>query len=58
MADIDINPSSMGSIFGCVYRTYPCGPEMDHPSLDRSYLVEVPSKDMSLVLIILTGLFG
>ena len=42
MAGIDINPSSMGPIFGCVERTDPWGPEMDHPPLGRSYLVELP----------------
>ena len=46
MAGIDINPSSMGPIFGCVDRTDPWGPEMDHPPLGRSYLVEVPSDYM------------
>ena len=38
--------------------TDPCGPEMDHPSLGRSYLVVVPSYDMSGALILLTGLYG
>ena len=116
MADIDINPSSMGPIFGVckgpilgfqngpsaigpqlfgrsaavwyvmcldslnwtlwvrfhgrywyqsfidvsniwgVDRTDPWGPEMDHPLLSRSYLVVVPSYDMSYALISLTGL--
>ena len=58
MAGIDINPSSMGPIFGCVDRTDPWGPEMDHPPLGRSYLVVVPSYDMSGALILLTGLYG
>ena len=58
MADIDINPSLRGPIFGCVYRTDPWGPEMDHPPLGRSYLVVVPSYDMSCALILLTGLNG
>ena len=40
------------------YRTDPWGPEMDHPSLGRSYLVVVPSYDMSYALILLTGLYG
>ena len=57
MFDIDINPSSMGLIWG-VDRTYPCGPEMDHPPLGRSYLVVVPSYDMSCALILLTGFYG
>ena len=47
MVDIDINPSSMGPIFGVVDRTDPWGPEMDPPLLCRSYLVVVPSYDMS-----------
>ena len=58
MADIDINPSSMGPIYGGVDRTDPRGPEMDHPPLGRSYLIEVPSYDMSCALISLTGLYG
>ena len=37
---------------------YPWGPEMDHPPLGRSYLVEVPSYDMSCALSLLTGLYG
>ena len=58
MIDIDINPSSMGPIFGVVDRTDHWGPEMDHPPLGRSYLVVVPSYDMSCALIVLTGLYG
>ena len=58
MADIAINLSSMGPIFGGVDRTDPWGPEMDHPPLGRSYLVVVPSYDMSCALIILTELYG
>ena len=58
MAGIDINPSSMGLIFGGVDRTDPWGPEMDHPPLGRSYLGVVPSYDMSGALIILTGFYG
>ena len=58
MAGIDINLSSMGLIFGGVDRTDPWGPEMDHPPLGRSYLVVVPSYDMSGALIILTGFYG
>ena len=34
------------------------GPEMDHPPLGRSYLVVVPSYDMSGALILLTGHYG
>ena len=45
------------SIWG-VDRTDPWGPEMDHPPLGRSYLVVVPSYDMSCALILLTGLYG
>ena len=55
-----------------VDRVDPWGPEMDHPPLGRSYLVVVPSYDMScalillmgeipwsiLILILLTGLYG
>ena len=47
-----------GSNIWCVDRTNPWGPEMDHPPLGLSYLVVVPSYDMSCVLIILTGLCG
>ena len=32
--------------------------EMDHPPLGRSYLVVLPSYDMSCTLILLTGLYG
>ena len=39
-------------------RTDPWGPEMDHPPLGRSYLVVLPSYDMSCALILLTGLYG
>ena len=31
---------------------------MDHPPLHRSYLIVVPSHDMSGALILLTGLLG
>ena len=41
-----------------VDRTDPWGPEMSRPPLGRSYLVEVPSHDMSGALIFLTGLYG
>ena len=41
-----------------VDRTEPWGPDMDHPPLGRSYLVVVPSYDMSCTLIFLTGLYG
>ena len=58
MADIDINPSSMGPIFWGVDRTDPWGPEMDHSPLGRDYLVVVPSYDMSCALILLTGPYG
>ena len=34
------------------------GPEKDQPLLGRSYLVEVPSHDMSCALILLSGLNG
>ena len=39
-------------------RTDPWGPTMDHPPLDRSYLVVVPSYDLSFALILLTELYG
>ena len=58
MVDIDIDPSSMGPIFRGVDSTDPWGSEMDHPPLGRSYLVVVPSYDMSCGLILLTGLYG
>ena len=41
-----------------VDRTDPWGPEMDHPPLGRSYLVVVPSYDMSCALVLLTGIYG
>ena len=116
VADIDINPSSMGPIFGVligptwgpemyhpplgcsylvavlsydmsrtlsfwtrlywwdarywyqsfingsnilgVYRIYPWATQMEHPTLDRSYLVVVPSYDVSCACVLLTGLYG
>ena len=47
----------MSNIWGAG-RTDPWGPEMDHPPLGRSYLVVMPSYDMSCVLILLTGFNG
>ena len=47
-----------GSNMWGVDRTDPWGPEMDHPTLGGSYLVVVPSYDMSCAFIILTGLYG
>ena len=47
-----------GSNIWGVDRTDSWGPEMDHPPLGRSYLVVVPSYDMSCALILLTGLYG
>ena len=38
MTDIDINPSSIGPIFGVLIGPTLWGPEMDHPPLGRSYL--------------------
>ena len=58
MVDIDIKSLIDGSNIWCVDRTDPWGPEMDHPLLGRSYLVVVPSYDMSCALILLTGLYG
>ena len=40
-----------------VDRTDTWGPEMDHPSFERSYLVGAPSYDMLDALIFLTGLY-
>ena len=45
------------NIYG-VNKTDHWGPEMDNPPLGRSYLVVVPSYDMSCALILLTGLYG
>ena len=45
-----------GSNIWGVNRTNPWGPEMNHPPLGRSYLVVVPSYDMSCTLI--SQLFG
>ena len=47
-----------GSNIWGVDRTDPRDSEMDHPPLGRSYLVVVPSYDMSCALILLTGLYG
>ena len=47
-----------GSNIWGVDRTDPWGPEMDHPPLGRSYLIVVPSCDMSCALILVTGLSG
>ena len=47
-----------GSYIWGVDRTDPWGPKMNHPPLSRSYLVVVPSYDMSGALILLTGLYG
>ena len=41
-----------------VDRTDPWGPEIDQSPLGRSYLVVVPSYDMSGALILLNGLYG
>ena len=58
MVDIDINPSIDGSNIWGVDRSHHWGPEMDHPPLGRSYLVVMPSYDISCALILLTGLYG
>ena len=47
-----------GSNIWDVDRIDPWGPEIDHPPLGRSYLVVVPSYDMSCAFILLTGLYG
>ena len=39
-------------------RTDHWGPQTDHPTLGRSYLVVVPSFDVSYALILLTELYG
>ena len=58
MAIIDINPSSMGPIFG-VWIGFTLGvPNEPSAILSRSYLVVVPSYDMSDALLLLTGLYG
>ena len=46
-----------GSNIWGVDRTDPWGPEMDHQPLGRSYLVVVPSYDMSYDFILLIGLY-
>ena len=58
MADIDINPPIDGSNIGGGYRNDPWGPEMDHPPLVPSYLVEVPLYAMLCVWIHITALYG
>ena len=57
MVDIDIKFHRWVQYWR-VDRTDHWGPEMDHPPLGRSYLVVVPSYDMSCALILLTGLYG
>ena len=47
-----------GSNIWGVDRTDPWGPDLAHPPLSRSYLVVVPSYDMSCALILLAGLYG
>ena len=47
-----------GSNIWGVDRTDPWGPIMDHPPLGQSYLVVVPSYDISCDFIILIGLYG
>ena len=47
-----------GSNIWDVDRTDPWGSEMDHPPLGPSYVVVVPSYDMSYALIFLTGFYG
>ena len=58
MVDIDINPFIHGSNIWGVDRTDPWGLETDPPPFGRSYLVLVPSYDMSCALILLTGHYG
>ena len=47
-----------GSYILGVDRIDPWGPEMDHLPSGRSYMVVVPSYDMSCALILLTGFYG
>ena len=47
-----------GSNIWDVDRNDPWGSERDHPPLGRSYLVVVPSYDVSCALILLTELYG
>ena len=47
-----------GSNIWVVDKTDPWGPKMDHAPLDRSYLMVVPSYDMSYALIFLRGFYG
>ena len=47
-----------GSNIQGVDRTDPLGPEMDHPPLDHSCLVVVPSYDMTFALMFLMGFYG
>ena len=56
MADIDISPSTMCPIFG-VWIGPTLGSRNGPSAIGRSYLVVVPSYDMSFALIILTGLY-
>ena len=53
MAGIDINPSSMGPIFGVW-----TGPTLGVPKWTIGYLVVVPSYDISCASIFLTGFYG
>ena len=46
MVDIDINRFIVEADIWGVDRTDPLSPEMNHPPLDRGYLVVVPSYDM------------
>ena len=47
-----------GSNIWRVDRTDPWDPVMDHPPLGRSYLVVVPSYDISCYFLLLIGLYG
>ena len=58
MVDIDINPSSMRTIFGVWIGPTLWVPKWTIPPLGRSYLVVVRLYDMSCVLIFLTGFYG
>ena len=56
--NIYINLSSMGPIFAVWIGPSLRVPKSNHPPLDRSNLVVVPSYDMSCTLNVLTGLYG
>ena len=58
MTDIRYQSFIDGSNIWGVDMNDPWGPEMIHPPFGRSYLVVVPSYDMSCDFILLIGLYG